>query len=249
MWEYYWVGEKNNLNRKNTVFLIYTVEQITPTLRRSKYPTSFSSVSVLQETSHDLAHVLGSMFIMNLQARCHFCSVTQKCLTLGNTMDGSMTGFSVLHYLLRFAQTQVHSISDAIQLSHPLSSPSPLAHYLSQKQGLFQQVGSLHKMAKLLELQLKHQSFQWIFMVASSQAPLPMGILQARTLEWVATPSSRGSSQPRDQTQVSHIAVRFFTIWAMKEAQFPLGLTGLISLLVWKHQSEPCVCPLNTSAK
>ena len=113
----------------------------------------------------------------------------------------------------------------------------------------FQQVGSLHQVAKLLELQLKHQSFQWIFRVASSQAPLPMGILQARTLEWVAMPSSRRSSQPRDQTQVSHIAIRFFTIWAMKEAQFPLGLTGLISLLVWKHQSEPCICPLNTSAK
>ena len=45
------------------------------------------------------------------------------------------------------------------------------------------------------------------------------GILQARTLEWVAIPSSRGSSQPRDQTQVSHIAGGFFTIWVTKEAQ------------------------------
>ena len=44
------------------------------------------------------------------------------------------------------------------------------------------------------------------------QAPLFMGILQARILEWVAMPSSKGSSQPRDQTQVSHIAGRFFTI-------------------------------------
>ena len=51
------------------------------------------------------------------------------------------------------------------------------------------------------------------------QAPLSMGILQARILEWVATPSSRGSSQPRDQTQVSHIAGRFFTIWTAREAQ------------------------------
>ena len=45
------------------------------------------------------------------------------------------------------------------------------------------------------------------------------GILQARILEWVAFPFSRGSSQPRDQTQVSRIAGRFFTNWAMREAQ------------------------------
>ena len=50
------------------------------------------------------------------------------------------------------------------------------------------------------------------------QAPLSMGILQARISEWVAMPSSRGSSQPRDRTQVSHIAGRFFTIWATREA-------------------------------
>ena len=51
------------------------------------------------------------------------------------------------------------------------------------------------------------------------QAPLSMGILQARLLEWVAMPSSRGSSQPRDPTQVSRTAGRFFTIWATGEAQ------------------------------
>ena len=45
------------------------------------------------------------------------------------------------------------------------------------------------------------------------------GILQARMLEWVAFPFSRVSSQPRDRTQVSHIAYRFFTIWATREAQ------------------------------
>ena len=50
------------------------------------------------------------------------------------------------------------------------------------------------------------------------QAPLSMGILQAGMQEWVAVPSSRGSSQPRDQTQVSHIACGFFTIWASREA-------------------------------
>ena len=51
------------------------------------------------------------------------------------------------------------------------------------------------------------------------QASLSMGSLQARTLEWVSMPSSRGSSQPRDQTQVSHIAGEFLIVWATKEGQ------------------------------
>ena len=54
---------------------------------------------------------------------------------------------------------------------------------------------------------------------SSPQAPLSMGILQARILEWVAMPSSRGSSQPSDQTQVSHTAGGFFIVWAPREAQ------------------------------
>ena len=68
-----------------------------------------------------------------------------------------------LHYLPKFAQTHVHGVGDAIQPSHPLSSPSPLAFNPSQHQGLFQWVSSSHQVAKVLELQLQHQSFQWIF--------------------------------------------------------------------------------------
>ena len=60
-------------------------------------------------------------------------------------------------------QTHVHRVSDAIQPSHPLSSPSPLTFSLSQHQGLFQWVSSSHQVAKVLEFQLQHQSFQWIF--------------------------------------------------------------------------------------
>ena len=62
----------------------------------------------------------------------------------------------------RVYPTHVHWVSDAIQLSHPLSSPSPPALNLSQHQGLFQWVSSLHQVAKVLEFQLQHQSFQWI---------------------------------------------------------------------------------------
>ena len=72
-------------------------------------------------------------------------------------------GFPVLHYLPELAQTHVLWVSDVIQPSHPLSPPSALALNLSQHQGLFQWVSSLHQVAKVLELQLQHQSSQWIF--------------------------------------------------------------------------------------
>ena len=67
-------------------------------------------------------------------------SVTQSCLALCNPTDYSRPGFPVLHHLQEFAQTHVHWVSDAIQLSHPLSSPSPPALSLSHHQGLFQWV-------------------------------------------------------------------------------------------------------------
>ena len=80
------------------------------------------------------------------------------------SMNYSMQGLPVLHNLWEFAQTHVHWVSDAIQPSHPLSSPSP-AFNLSQHQGLFQLVSSSYQVAKVLELQLQHQSFQWIFRI------------------------------------------------------------------------------------
>ena len=80
-------------------------------------------------------------------------------------MDCSMPGFLVLHHLLEFAQIHVHWISDAIQPSHPHLSPSPPAFNLSQHQGLFQCVSSSHQVAKVLELHLQHQSFQWTIRV------------------------------------------------------------------------------------
>ena len=92
-----------------------------------------------------------------------FSSVTQSCLTLCNPMDCSMPGLSAHHQLPEFTQTHVHLVGDAIQPSHPLSSPSPPAFSLSQHLGLFQWVSSLHQVAKVLTLQFQHQSFQWIF--------------------------------------------------------------------------------------
>ena len=83
-----------------------------------------------------------------------FSSVTQSCLTLCNPMDCSTPGFPVHHQLPEFAQTHVHQVSDAIQPSHPLLSPSPSTFNLSQglfNQGLFQWGSSSHQVAKVLE--------------------------------------------------------------------------------------------------
>ena len=89
------------------------------------------------------------------------CLVIKSCSTLCDFIPGS----SVLHCLLKFAQIHVHWVGDAFWPSHPLLWPLTFAFNLSQHQGLFQWVGSLHQVAKILELQLQHQSFQWIFRV------------------------------------------------------------------------------------
>ena len=90
-----------------------------------------------------------------------FTSVTQSCPTLCDPLDQSTPGLPVHHQLSEFTQTHVHWVSDAIQPSHPLLSPSPYAFNLSQHQDLFKWVSSSHQVAKVLEFQLQHQSFQW----------------------------------------------------------------------------------------
>ena len=92
-----------------------------------------------------------------------FSSVPQSCCSLCNPMNHSTPGFPVHHQLSEFTQTHVHWVGDAIQPSHPLSSPSLQAFNLSQHQSLFKSVSSSHQVAKVLEFQLQHQSFQWIF--------------------------------------------------------------------------------------
>ena len=82
---------------------------------------------------------------------------------LCNPMNRSMPGLPVHHHLPEFTQTHVHRVGDAIQPSHPLSSPFPSALNPSQHQSLFQWISSSHQVAKVLEFQLQHQSFQWIF--------------------------------------------------------------------------------------
>ena len=93
------------------------------------------------------------------------CSVAKAFLTLCDPVNCSMPGSSVLFYLPEFAQIHIHWVSDDIQPSHPLSPPYSFAFNLSQHQGLFQWVSSSQQVAEVLEFQLQHQSFQWIFWV------------------------------------------------------------------------------------
>ena len=118
--------------------------------------------SVLEWLSHCMKPVctpMGWVYSIEVVAELAsvFSSVAQLYLTLCDSMDCSMPG------LPECTQTHVHWVSDAIQPFHPLSSPSPPTFNLSQNQGLFQWVSSLHQATKVLEFQLQHQSFQWIF--------------------------------------------------------------------------------------
>ena len=89
-----------------------------------------------------------------------FSSVTQSCPTLCDPMNCSTPGLPVHHQLPKFTQTHGHQVSDAIQPTHLLSSPSPPVPNPCQHQGLFQWVSSSHEVAKVLEFQLQHQSLQ-----------------------------------------------------------------------------------------
>ena len=97
---------------------------------------------------------------MPQHSNCYqFSSVAQSCPTLCDPMNCSTPGLPVHHQLPEFTQTHVHRVSDTIQPSHPLSSPSPPVPTPSQHQSIFQWVNSSHEVAKVLEFQLQHQSF------------------------------------------------------------------------------------------
>ena len=113
--------------------------------------------------------IMRTLFLTSLKAweqalssliQVQFSSVAQLCLTLYDPMNFSMPGLPAHHQLPEFTQTHVHRVGDAIQPSHPMSSPSPPAPNPSHHQSLFQWVNSSHEVAKVLEFQLYHHSFQ-----------------------------------------------------------------------------------------
>ena len=108
-----------------------------------------------------------SVWIVGLAPRQNWLvapsSVTQSCPTLCDPMDCSTPGLPAHHQLPELIQTRIQWVSGAIQPSHPHLSHSPPAFNLSWHQGLFKWISYLYQVAKVLEFQLQHQSFQWIF--------------------------------------------------------------------------------------
>ena len=142
-------------------------------------------------------------------------SVTQSCLTLWDPMDCSTPFFPVHHQLPELTQTHVHRVSDAIQPSHPRSSPSPPAFNLSQHRGLFKWVSSSHQVAKVLELQLQHKSFQWIF-----KDWFPLGWTGLISLQ------SKGLSRVFSRTNSSKASILWCSAFFIVQLSYPHMTTG-----------------------
>ena len=131
-----------------------------------------------------------------------FSSVAQSCPTLCNTMNHSTPGLPVHHHLLESTQTHVHWVSDAIQPSHPLLSPSPPAFNLSQHQGLLKRVSSSYRWSKY-----------WSFSFSISTPNVYSGLISFR-LDLVGTPCSPRDSQESSPTpqfnSINSSALSFF---------------------------------------
>ena len=151
-----------------------------------------------------------------------FSSVAQPCPTLCNPMDCSMPGLPVHHQLPELAQTHVHRVADAIQPSHPLSSPSSPTFNLSQQQALFKWVSSSHQVTKVLEFQLQHQSFQWI-----------LGLISVR-IDWLHLLAVEGTLKSLLQHRSSKASILQCSAFFMVQLSHPYMTTGkTIALTRW----------------
>ena len=146
-------------------------------------------------------------------------------------MDCSKPGLPVHHQLPEFTQTHT---GDAIQPSHPLSSPSPPAFNLSQHQGLFQWITSSHQVAKVLEFQLQHQSFQWIFRT---------DFLQDGLVGSPCCPRDSQESSPRPQFKSINSSVLSF-LYSLELPRYPIKKTQTVesNLEDSRHSYSICWC-------
>ena len=141
-----------------------------PTCKHSQYfyfgsiPVNLISFLSTIFPTEPLKFLMGSLISFETEAANYFIqfsSVAQSCPALCDPMSHSTPGLHVHHQFLESTQTHAHGVSDAIQPFYALLSPSPPALNLSQHQGLFKWVSSSYQVAKVLEFQLQHQSFQW----------------------------------------------------------------------------------------
>ena len=134
-------------------------------------------------------------------------------------MDCSTPGFPVHHQLPELAQTHVHQVSDFIHPSYPLSSSSPPAISLSQQQGLFQGVSPSHQVAKVLEFQLQHQSFEWMFRTISLRT------------DWLDLLAVQGTLKSFLQHHSSKVSILWCSAFFMGQLSHPL--------LLWRRKWQP----------
>ena len=150
-------------------------------------------------------------------------------------MDCSTPGLPVHHQPSEFTQTHAHQVGDAIQPSHPLLSPSPPTFNLSQHQGLLKWVSSSHQVAKEMEFQLQHQSFQWIL-----RTDLLSGVISP-----LISSSILGTCQPGGSIFQCPIFLPFHTVMfsrchnlSPKEVLSQMGVRGwerfLFKYSMWK---------------
>ena len=160
--------------------------------------------------------VLSPCYPWDYQKNCYCCSVAKSFC---DPIDRSMPDFPVHHQLLELTQTHTHRVGDAIQPSHPLSSLSLPAFNHYQQQGLFQWVGSLHQVAKVLELLLQHQSFHEYSGLISFRIDWLDLLAVQRALKGLLLDHSSKASNPQ------HLA--FFIV----QLSYPYMTTGKIKAL------------------
>ena len=145
-----------------------------------------------------------------------FISVTQSCPTLCDPMDCSMPGLPVHHQHPESTQTHAHWVSDATQRSHPLSSPSPSAFNLSQHQDLFQWVSSSYQVAKVLDFQLQHQSFNE-----------HSGLISFR-MDWLDLLAVQGTLKSLLQHHSSKVSILWHSAFFIVQLSYPYMTTGKV---------------------
>jgi len=170
-------------------------------------------IFLTQELNWDLLHYRWILYQLSYQfSSVHFTSVAQSCPTLLDSMDCSTPGFPVHHQLLEFTQTHVHWVGDAIQPSHPLLYPSPPAFNLSQHQGLFKWVSSLHQVAKVLEVQLQYSNEY-------------LGLISFRT-DWLDLLAVQGTLKSLLQHHSSKASILQCSAFSVVQLSHPYMTTG-----------------------
>ena len=181
-------------------------------------------------------NIQGWDVIHQIKYSVQFNSVTQSCLTLCDPMNRSTPGLPVHHQLPESTQTHVHWVGEANQPSHPLSTTSPPALNLSQHWGLFQWVSSSHQVARVLQFQLQHQSFQWTpsFSFSISPSNEYSGLISFR-IDWMDLLGVQGTLKSLLQHHSSKASILHCSGFFIVQLSHPYMTTGkTIALTRWE---------------